>query len=260
MDNMWVSGATGIEERDHDCRVGFDDLTTAEAAAAALPANLTWTITPVAPLSSWDTYATVTHHDQFVIRPPWLNLDGPDSPVSPTTGHIELIIDPGTTFGHGGHPTTQLALEALRTHLRPDDSVLDVGCGSGVLAIAAAKLGATTIRAIDIDLEAVKQTQLNAAANGLAPEAIEASATRLHDLASTFDIVVANMARPVLLEHLDELRTCTNRVLILTGMLATDPLPFQENSLQLGDWGCHVLTIRPRPSHPRPAGGDIDTA
>ena len=80
---------------------------------------------------------------------------------------MEIAIDPGHAFGHGGHPSTRLVLAALVERLRGGESVLDVGCGSGVLSLAAVALGAESARAIDIDPTAVAVTRANAVANRL---------------------------------------------------------------------------------------------
>ena len=94
------------------------------------------------------------------IGPPW---------EGPAPGLIPIVIDPGLAFGTGAHPTTRLCLEILQS-LQPA-SLLDVGCGSGVLAIAAAKLGFHPVSAIDVDEAAVEATGRNAAANGVCVEA-----------------------------------------------------------------------------------------
>ena len=90
------------------------------------------------------------------IGPPWEEPDGDATAV---------VIDPGRAFGTGGHPTTQLCLQLLEREER--GSVLDVGCGSGVLSIAAAKLGFAPVRAFDFDPQAVEATERNAADNGV---------------------------------------------------------------------------------------------
>ena len=83
---------------------------------------------------------------------------------------INITLDPGLAFGTGGHPSTLLCLRWLAENLRPGASVLDYGCGSGILAIAAAKLGAARVTGIDIDPQAVATSRENAAANGVAAE------------------------------------------------------------------------------------------
>jgi ribosomal protein L11 methyltransferase len=91
------------------------------------------------------------------VRPPWTPAD-PDA--------LDVVVDPGMAFGTGQHATTHGCLELLAE--RPPGSVLDVGCGSGILAIAAARLGHSPVRAIDVDPDAVTAATANAAANGVA--------------------------------------------------------------------------------------------
>ena len=113
-------------------------------------------------LSAWRDHATVAPAGRrLVVRPPWVPLVG----VEP--GSLVIEVDPGDAFGHGGHPTTRLCLAALEAACdeRPGLSVLDVGCGSGVLSIAAALLGAGRVVAVDVDPAAIEATLANAARN-----------------------------------------------------------------------------------------------
>ena len=124
------------------------------------------------------------------IHPPWLD------PV----GEVPVSIDPGPTFGHGAHPTTALMLAEVDRLAGPGQSVLDVGCGSGVLSIAAALLGAGPVVGIDVEDDAVAWTRANAAANDVE---VSASTTPIRDLPpsngpfsnepGTFDLVLANV-------------------------------------------------------------------
>jgi len=107
----------------------------------------------------------------------------------PAPGFLPVVIDPGLAFGTGAHPTTQLCVELIESHER--GSLLDVGCGSGVLAISACKLGFGPVTAIDFDEAAVEATTRNAAANDVAVDAslFDAGAGTLPDA----EIAVANI-------------------------------------------------------------------
>jgi ribosomal protein L11 methyltransferase len=110
---------------------------------------------------------------------------------TPDDGATPVVIDPGRAFGTGGHPTTRLTL-ALLDEL-PRGSVLDIGCGSGVVAIAAAKLGFGPVYALDTEQAAIEATTRNAAANGVEVRA-ERRDARVGDLPHT-DLSVANVTR-----------------------------------------------------------------
>jgi ribosomal protein L11 methyltransferase len=104
-------------------------------------------------------------------------------------GRIAIVLDPGLAFGTGSHPTTRLCLEWLERHLEPGARVIDYGCGSGILAIAAARLGAGSVVGIDIDPQALVSTGDNARANGVQVE-VRASTDPRPEPA---DVVVANI-------------------------------------------------------------------
>jgi ribosomal protein L11 methyltransferase len=113
----------------------------------------------------------------------------------PPAGRISVRIDPGLAFGTGSHPSTKLVLGYLDRTIAGGERVLDYGCGSGILAIAAAKLGATRVDAVDLDPEAVETTRANAHAN-----AVEVRAALPDALpAADYDVVVANiLAQPLI--------------------------------------------------------------
>lgn len=108
---------------------------------------------------------------------------------SPDPGAINLILDPGMAFGTGSHPTTRLCLEWLERTVEPGSSVLDYGCGSGILAIAAARLGASHVAGVDIDPQAVEAARANAERN----EVVAHFADSTDPIAGEYDLVVANI-------------------------------------------------------------------
>jgi ribosomal protein L11 methyltransferase len=116
--------------------------------------------------------------------------------VAPDPTALNLELDPGLAFGTGSHPTTRLCLEWLEANVQPGVSVLDYGCGSGILGIAALKLGAGNVLGVDIDLAALTAAADNAARNGVALQ-VQASSAPLDE---TFDCVVANiLTNPLML-------------------------------------------------------------
>ena len=124
--------------------------------------------------------------ERLWIVPSWHEAPDPDALV--------LVLDPGMAFGTGSHPTTRLCLEWLERVVKPGVSILDYGCGSGILAIAAAKLGATQVLGVDIDLQAVTAARNNAERNEVSARFDDSA----HPLKGQFDIVVANiLANPL---------------------------------------------------------------
>jgi ribosomal protein L11 methyltransferase len=124
--------------------------------------------------------------ERLWIVPSWHEAPDPDALV--------LVLDPGMAFGTGSHPTTRLCLEWLERVVTPGVSILDYGCGSGILAIAAAKLGATEVLGVDIDLQAVTAARHNADRNEVSAHFDDSA----HPIKGQFDIVVANiLANPL---------------------------------------------------------------
>jgi len=119
--------------------------------------------------------------ERLWIVPSWHDSPDPDA--------VNLILDPGMAFGTGSHPTTRLCLEWLERHVASGCTVLDYGCGSGILAIAAARLGAARVAGVDIDPQAVAAAHANAERNGVT--ALFADSTQ--PMAGEYDLVVANI-------------------------------------------------------------------
>jgi ribosomal protein L11 methyltransferase len=153
---------------------------------------------------------------KLYVRPPW-----EEPAVRP--GVHELVIDPGQAFGTGTHPTTRLCLELLLdassgTVLSHARSFADLGCGSGVLAIAAAKLGFAPVIAVDSDRQAVEATVRNARDNGVALDRVERHDLR-RDPPPPASTVAANLMRPLLLQIAELTRDHRPDVLIASGLL-----------------------------------------
>jgi ribosomal protein L11 methyltransferase len=129
-------------------------------------------------------------------------------------------IEPGATFGLGDHPTTVLTIRGLRAALRPGARVLDVGCGSGVLAVTAVMLGAGEAIGIDVSPAAPPVAAANAEANGVASQ-VHVSTMPLADIEGTFDVVVANLLAPALLGLADDLVrvVAPDGALVISGLL-----------------------------------------
>jgi ribosomal protein L11 methyltransferase len=151
--------------------------------------------------NAWKQFYTVLHiGERTVIRPRWQVYD-------PQPHEIVISLDPGMAFGTGTHPTTQLCLEALERQPVRDARVLDVGTGSGILAIAAAKHGAAQVYGIDTDPVAVAAARENVAAEGLeAVVSVTEGSLPLPDPSPAYDIVVANITAHTLTQLAAELR------------------------------------------------------
>ncbi|MDR0634039.1 MAG: 50S ribosomal protein L11 methyltransferase [Azoarcus sp.] len=163
------------------------ELVTAAAAAAAFETVPPFGVDEVAE-QNWvqltqNQFAPLRIGERLWIVPSWHEAPDPDA--------INIQLDPGMAFGTGSHPTTHLCLEWLCENVRPGCSVLDYGCGSGILGIAAARLGAKAVLGLDIDEHALETARDNAARNGVA----DALRTQRPDtpLEATFDLVVANI-------------------------------------------------------------------
>ena len=131
--------------------------------------------------------------ERLVIRPTWEKYDNRD-------GRAVLSIDPGMAFGTGGHATTRLCLEVMEHFITPETNFLDLGCGSGILSIAALLLGANSATGVDIDALAVKTAQENGALNGFGPPRYQILQGNLADrVQGSFQVIAANIVADVIL-------------------------------------------------------------
>lgn len=193
--------------------------------------------------------------DKVWIQPSWVEDGRNDEGDFAQPDDVVLVLDPGMAFGTGLHPTTQMCLQALEQTVQPGNSVLDVGTGSGILAIAAVKLGAGAVRAFDNDRLAVETTRSNASQNGI--DRIETHQGILTDVPlSQWDIVVVNILAHVIVAMLDNDHlleyVAPGGKLILSGIIE-EQLGVVETAvtqaggrisqkIQVRDWVCLIVT------------------
>lgn len=173
-------------------------------------------------------FGPISVGEHILIVPSW---HADQMPAIPSAGHIAIQLDPGLAFGTGSHPTTHLCLEWLADEMPTAATVLDYGCGSGILAIAAKMLGASQVTGVDIDEQAVQATVANASAN---KTQIEAQLTE--GLAQgQFDVVVANiLSNPLkVLAPMLATRVRSGGHLVLSGVLERQA---QEVALAYAPW------------------------
>lgn len=161
-----------------------------------------------------DQFQPLRFGERLWIVPSWIEAPDPDA--------VNILLDPGLAFGTGTHPTTALCLEWLDGADMVDTTVLDYGCGSGILAIGALKLGAASAWGIDIDPQALTATRDNAARNGIDPERLHPGLPGALPQNARFDVLLANILMGPLIELAP---TLTAHVkpggrLVLSGLLA----------------------------------------
>lgn len=154
---------------------------------------------------------------------------------APAAEGEELVIDPRMAFGTGHHATTRLMLEWLMGLADPIESCLDIGCGSGILAILAAKRGAKRVVALDYDIWAVENARENAALNGV--DRVEVLHADLHSLPhEPFQLVLANLTKNLLLDNLERLVATVQPggFIAMSGFYEADALALERTASSLG--------------------------
>jgi ribosomal protein L11 methyltransferase len=174
--------------------------------------------------------------EHIVIQPSWLGY-------RPEPQDVVIRLDPGMAFGTGLHPTTQLCLRALEEYVQPGMEVLDLGTGSGILAIAAAKLKAKRVLAVDSDQQAVRVARANTVINQV-QEAVQVRRGSLPLVSGRYDLVMVNILARVIVEMLQEglpERMRHDGVLISAGITADKvsdvAVAFERDGLELIDQG-----------------------
>jgi ribosomal protein L11 methyltransferase len=256
---LWELGAMGLEERDEttlvpvrgDDRVvvmaAFSDDAAAQYAFNQVRGQYEAEIVHV-PHEDWSIewrrgFGPQRIGKRLLLHPSWEEVQG-------EPGDVVLTIDPENAFGSGDHETTRLVLRILDGRVGGGERVLDVGCGSGILSIAALRLGAASAVAIDIEEEAVAVTRRNAVLNGV-ESGLQASTKPLDDVEGSYDIVLANIETRVLLHMPSALRarTAPCGILVLSGilleerdeLLAAYASMSLDECLEEGEWCACVL-------------------
>ena len=218
--------------------VGFENELELAAYTTAAGEERLWQVfgagatrdVPAGWAEAWKRFHRPTRLGRLWIGPPW---------EEPPADAVTVVIDPGQAFGTGGHPTTRLSL-GLLLDVAPS-SLVDLGCGSGVLAIAAARLGFDPVVAIDVEDEAVAATRANAAANGVAVDVRRGDVLR--DALPATDVAVANIT-------VGDAHALAGRVesatLITSGYLVSEQIDFagweRANRREANGWAADLFT------------------
>lgn len=194
-------------------------------------------------------YKPVKISEKITIIPTWEDYE----PVS--TDEIIIELDPGMAFGTGTHPTTIMCMQALEKVVKPDDNVIDVGTGTGVLSIAAAKLGASKIEALDLDEVAVKSAQINVKLNKVQDKILVKQNNLLDNVKDgTADIIVGNLLAEIILRFVQDVARVLKQggTFITSGIIKGKKQEVKQSlldhgftideTLQMEDWVAFIAT------------------
>jgi ribosomal protein L11 methyltransferase len=215
-DALWQGGPSAVSE----VPAGPDRVRLTADVVDLAAVTGPWSIEVVAPdsdahLDAWRAWAVPQRAGRhLLLQPAWL------PPAEPVPGEVVVVLDPGRAFGSGSHASTRLVLGVLEDEVAGGERLLDVGCGSGVLAVTACLLGVAQAHAADVELAAVRATVANAARNGVA-DRVRALVGEVAATSGTYDVVVANIGARVLLAAAVELaaRVRVGGLLVLAGLL-----------------------------------------
>lgn len=257
-DDVTVRAYLPADERLEETRQRLEQSLSYLGMIQAIPAPIYTPIKDANWMESWKQhYRPLTVGEKLIIVPAWMD--------SPDETRISIKIDPGMAFGTGTHPTTQLALALIEDVIdeRNPKTLIDVGCGSGILSIGALKLGVDTALGVDVDIASVESSRENADVNGIGAEFIIAQGSVNEILAGDFEfksapLVVANILAPVLIRLMEAgmgTLVAPDGRLILSGILEEKEADIramaEKHQLeiverrQMGDWVAFVLMPNP---------------
>ena len=220
----------GLEQLRSMVEIGSGDITSSQTE------DIDW-------INNWKQFFQSFYIDDILIKPTWELLKEDDK------NKFLIEIDPGISFGTGKHETTQLCIRQIRKYLKEGERVLDVGCGSGILSIAALKLGAGSVVGTDVDGDCITSTHENMTVNHLAENSGEFYVGNLIDdkvfqekIGTGYDLVVANILADIIIPMAPALYQCTKEqgVLITSGII-----DFKENEVKeaLEQAGFEILEV-----------------
>lgn len=220
----------GLEQLRSMVEIGSGDITSSQTE------DIDW-------INNWKQFFQSFYIDDILIKPTWEPLKEEDK------NKFLIEIDPGISFGTGKHETTQLCIRQIRKYLKEGERVLDVGCGSGILSIAALKLGAGSVVGTDVDGDCITSTHENMTVNHLAENSGEFYVGNLIDdkafqekIGTGYDLVVANILADIIIPMAPALYQCTKEqgVLITSGII-----DFKENEVKeaLEQAGFEILEV-----------------
>ncbi|RKD23989.1 ribosomal protein L11 methyltransferase [Ammoniphilus oxalaticus] len=151
----------------------------------------------------WETawkkyYKPIQISERITIRPTWEQYTPKEQ------DELVIELDPGMAFGTGTHPTTALCIRSLENHVTPGAGVIDVGSGSGILSIAAAKLGASSVLAMDLDEIAVKSTKMNVELNQLSDKISAKQNNLLEGITEPVDLIISNILAEIIVRFVED--------------------------------------------------------
>ncbi len=219
-DQMRVAGYLPMDDKVGELRQGITEALWYLGRIMELPEPVFKSVQQTDWSEAWKkNYHPIPVGQNLLIAPSWVEPD--------PQGRTVIRIDPGMAFGTGTHPTTKLSLEFLETEVLPQQTMIDIGCGSGILAIAALKLGASFALGADPDVDAIQAARVNAKINGVAQDCriIQGSVSEVQALDQAYQtapLVVANILAPVLIKLLKSGLAdlvASNGALVLSGIL-----------------------------------------